>query len=70
LSTRARVAIAQGDPERGERDAHDALARAAEVGACLLIPDVLECLAEDLADRLAAISDRLQVSHLSIICSR
>jgi hypothetical protein len=26
--------------------------------------------AEDLGDRLAAISDRLQVSHLSIICSR
>ena len=30
LATRARVAIAQGEPEQGERDARDALARAAE----------------------------------------
>jgi len=37
---RARVAIAQG-----ERDAHDALACAADVEAYLLIPDILECLA-------------------------
>jgi DNA-binding CsgD family transcriptional regulator len=44
LATRARVAIAQGEPEQGERDAHDALARAAELEAYLLIPDVLECL--------------------------
>jgi predicted ATPase/class 3 adenylate cyclase/DNA-binding CsgD family transcriptional regulator len=45
LFTRARVAIAQGEPERGERDAHDALACAADVKAYLLIPDILECLA-------------------------
>jgi DNA-binding CsgD family transcriptional regulator len=44
LSIRARVAIAQGEPEQGERDAHDALARAAELEAYLLIPDILECL--------------------------
>ena len=44
LATRARVAIAQGEPEQGERDAHDALARAAELEAYLFIPDVLECL--------------------------
>jgi DNA-binding CsgD family transcriptional regulator len=44
LATRARVAIAQGEPEQGERDGHDALARAAELEAYLFIPDVLECL--------------------------
>ena len=42
--TRARVAIAQGEPDQAERDAHDALARAAEVEAYLFIPDILECL--------------------------
>ena len=45
LTTRARVAIAQGEPDQAERDAHDALARAAEVEAYLFIPDILECLA-------------------------
>jgi DNA-binding CsgD family transcriptional regulator len=45
LLTRARVAIAQGEPEQGECDAHDALACAAEVEAYLLVPDILECLA-------------------------
>jgi predicted ATPase/class 3 adenylate cyclase/DNA-binding CsgD family transcriptional regulator len=44
LMTRARVAIAQGEPDQAERDAHDALARAAEVEAYLFIPDILECL--------------------------
>ena len=44
-TTRARVAIAQGEPEQAERDAHDALARAAAVEAYLLVPDILECLA-------------------------
>jgi predicted ATPase/class 3 adenylate cyclase/DNA-binding CsgD family transcriptional regulator len=44
LATRARVAIAQGEPDQAERDAHDALARAAELEAYLLIPDILECL--------------------------
>ena len=33
LLARAHVAIAQGEPEQGERDAHDALACAAEVEA-------------------------------------
>ncbi len=46
LSTRARVAIAQGEPDQAERDAHDALARAAEIRACLGIADTLECLAD------------------------
>ena len=45
LTTRARVAIAQGEPEQAERDAHDALAYAAEVEAYLRVPDTLECLA-------------------------
>jgi predicted ATPase/class 3 adenylate cyclase/DNA-binding CsgD family transcriptional regulator len=44
LATRARVAIAQGEPEQGERDAHDALVRAAEVEAYLFIPNILECV--------------------------
>jgi predicted ATPase/DNA-binding CsgD family transcriptional regulator len=44
LTTRARVAIAQGEPDQAERDAHDALAGAAEVEAYLFIPDILECL--------------------------
>jgi predicted ATPase/class 3 adenylate cyclase/DNA-binding CsgD family transcriptional regulator len=44
LTARARVAIAQGEPEQAERDAHDALAAAAEVGAYLYIPDLLESL--------------------------
>ena len=45
LTTRARVAIAQGEPEQAERDAHDALACAAAVEAHLGISDILECLA-------------------------
>ncbi len=44
LLTRARVAIAQGEPEQGERDAHNALACTAQVEAYLLVPDILECL--------------------------
>jgi len=44
LMTRARVAIAQGEPDQAERDAHDALARAAQDEAYLSIPDILECL--------------------------
>ena len=45
LTVRARVAIAASEPDQAERDAHDALARATEVEAYLLIPDILECLA-------------------------
>ncbi len=45
LTTRARVAIAEGDPERAEQDAHDALACSAAVGAYLGVPDLLEILA-------------------------
>ena len=39
------MAIATGEPEQAERDAHDALRCAAEIKAYLLIPDILECLA-------------------------
>jgi predicted ATPase/class 3 adenylate cyclase/DNA-binding CsgD family transcriptional regulator len=46
LTTRARVAIAQAEPGQGERDAHDALALAAELKAYLYIPEILECLAD------------------------
>jgi predicted ATPase/class 3 adenylate cyclase/DNA-binding CsgD family transcriptional regulator len=45
LHTRARVAIAQGEPEQAERDAHDALAMAASMQAYFGIGDILECLA-------------------------
>jgi predicted ATPase/class 3 adenylate cyclase/DNA-binding NarL/FixJ family response regulator len=45
LTTRARVATAQGEPEQAERDAHDALARAAEIQAYQGISDTVECLA-------------------------
>ena len=45
LTVRAQVAIAAGEPDQAERDAHDALASAAEVKAHLFIPDILECLA-------------------------
>jgi predicted ATPase/class 3 adenylate cyclase/DNA-binding NarL/FixJ family response regulator len=45
LPTRARVAIAQGEPEEAERDAHDALECAAAVQAYLGVSETLECLA-------------------------
>ncbi len=45
LTTRAGVAIAQGEPDQAGRDAHDALATAASAGAYIAVPDPLECLA-------------------------
>jgi predicted ATPase/class 3 adenylate cyclase/DNA-binding NarL/FixJ family response regulator len=45
LTTRARVAIAQGEPDQAERDAHDALAIAASMQARTGSSDTLECLA-------------------------
>ncbi len=45
LTTRARVAIAQGEPEQAERDAHDAVASVPETCPYAGIPDTLECLA-------------------------
>src|SRR6185437_7435490 len=46
LTTRARVALAQNESGQADRDLHDALTRTAEMRAYLLIPDILECLAE------------------------
>ena len=46
LTMRARVAIAQGEPEQAERDAHDALARAASIQTRLGVSDTLECLGD------------------------
>jgi predicted ATPase/class 3 adenylate cyclase/DNA-binding CsgD family transcriptional regulator len=45
LITRARVAIAQGEPEQAERDVHEALASVPEGFPYVGIPDTLECLA-------------------------
>ncbi len=45
LTTRAGVAIAQGEPEQARRDAHDALVSAASTGAYAAAPETLECLA-------------------------
>ncbi|MDT5328319.1 MAG: hypothetical protein QOF25_5471 [Mycobacterium sp.] len=45
LTTRAGVAIAQGEPEQASRDAHDALATAASAGTYGATPETLECLA-------------------------
>jgi predicted ATPase/class 3 adenylate cyclase/DNA-binding CsgD family transcriptional regulator len=44
-TTRARVAIAQGELDRAERDAHEALALASSTQAYLGISGTLECLA-------------------------
>ena len=44
LTVRAFVAIAWGEPEQAERDAHDALAVAARVQGYLRVADTLECL--------------------------
>jgi predicted ATPase/DNA-binding CsgD family transcriptional regulator len=45
LMTRARVAIAAGQPDQAERDARDALALSAGMNANLRVPEILECLA-------------------------
>ena len=45
LTTRARVAIAQGEPESAERDAHEALATRRQHPGIPGAPDALECLA-------------------------
>ncbi|MGK2865184.1 MAG: helix-turn-helix transcriptional regulator, partial [Mycobacterium sp.] len=50
LSVRASVAIAQGEPEQAERDAHDALAIAARTQGYWRLPDTFECLARLASD--------------------
>ena len=46
LVTRSRVGLAHGELQPAERDAHEALAIAAGVGGHLLIPEILERLAD------------------------
>jgi predicted ATPase/class 3 adenylate cyclase/DNA-binding CsgD family transcriptional regulator len=46
LVTRARVGVAHGELQPAERDAHEALGIAASVGGHLLIPEILERLAD------------------------
>ena len=46
LNARARVAMASGESETAERDAHDALACCASVGAFACVGDILEILAD------------------------
>jgi DNA-binding CsgD family transcriptional regulator len=53
LTTRARIAIAKGEPDQAERDAHKALAHAADLQAYSAVPDILECLAGLAADGLS-----------------
>lgn len=45
LTARARVAIAQDEPNQAERDLHEALASAVGLSAVLGVPDILELLA-------------------------
>ncbi|SDC98063.1 helix-turn-helix transcriptional regulator [Rhodococcus tukisamuensis] len=46
LTVRARIAIAADEREQADRDAHTALACAADLRAHLTVPGILECLAE------------------------
>ena len=46
LTTGARVALAQGEPEQAERDLLDALVCGADIGARTGVADILECLAD------------------------
>jgi len=46
LTPRARVATARGEREEAERDIQGALACAADIGANLEVPDILECIAD------------------------
>jgi predicted ATPase len=50
LTVRAFVAMAQGEPDQAERDAHDALTIAARMQAYYRVADSLECLARLAAD--------------------
>ena len=45
LIARAHIALAQGESEQAERDAHDALVVAAHTHGFLHLPDIVECLA-------------------------
>ncbi|BBY04159.1 helix-turn-helix transcriptional regulator [Mycobacterium seoulense] len=45
LTSRARVAVAQGEPQQAQTDLHDAVAVAERTGGYLFVPDALEGLA-------------------------
>jgi DNA-binding CsgD family transcriptional regulator len=45
LTTRAFIAMAQGEPEQAADDAHEALAIAQQLHGFLRVPDALDCLA-------------------------
>ena len=70
LKARARVAIAQGEPQQAETDLHDAIAVAERTGGYLYLPDALECLAALAADtnpehaaRLFGAADGMRQRH-------
>jgi DNA-binding CsgD family transcriptional regulator len=44
LVARAYVSLAQGEPDQAERDCHDALTIASDIGGYLRVPEVLEVL--------------------------
>ncbi len=46
LTTQARVARAQGEPDQADRDLHDALVCGADIQARLGVAEILECLAD------------------------
>jgi DNA-binding CsgD family transcriptional regulator len=50
LTSRARIAVAQGDSVQADQDAHRALVRASEANAYLGVADTLECLASVAAE--------------------
>jgi len=50
LTTRAFIAMSQGEPEQAADDAHEALAIAQELYGFLRVPDALDCLARLSAD--------------------
>ena len=51
LVARAHVAMAQGENDQAERDAHAALALAVETGSYLRVPEALEVLARSACRR-------------------
>jgi len=59
LASRARVEMAQGEPELAKNDLHDALSCAADTGTILGLPDTLECLAKLAADAAGPEAGRL-----------
>jgi DNA-binding CsgD family transcriptional regulator len=70
LIARARVAIAQGEPQQADRDLHDALEISESTGGYLRLTDALECLGALAADinpehaaRLFGAADRMRQRH-------